>query len=119
MNFDDIMSSIRSAADTVSKKTEETVEISKLKFNIAKIKGDIEKKYADLGRCVYGACKGAENYQESSNAIVKDIDDLKAELKKAEDELKEITGTFTCPQCGKKCGKGDSFCSGCGRKTDL
>ena len=116
--FDNIYDSLKSAAEVAAKKTEQTVEISKLKFEIAKVKAETDKKYMELGELVYKACKGDSKAQENTTAIIKEIDELFRKVKALLKELDETENAVTCKECGKRNGKDAKFCSQCGEKLN-
>ncbi len=60
--FDDIGRVISGAADTVSRKTGELVEVARLKNQIFNLEREIKRDYADLGKMIY------EQYLESGTA---------------------------------------------------
>ena len=113
-----IYDSLKSAAEVAAKKTEQTVEISKLKFEIAKVKAETDKKYMELGELVYKACKGDSKAQENTTAIIKETDELFRKVKALLRELDETENAVTCKECGKRNGKDSKFCSQCGEKLN-
>ena len=89
--FDDfirgISSDIKTAAEQVSKKTEEVYEISKRRAEKVKIKGRIQADYQKLGELVYGSIKNEENVDEEVAAIVGALD---AEFERISEIYEEI-----------------------------
>ena len=61
--FDDIGRVISGAADTVSRKTGELVEVARLKNQIFNLEREIKRDYADLGKMIY------EQYLERMNPL--------------------------------------------------
>ena len=61
--LDDVMVNVKSAANSVGKKTNEIVDYSKLRFTASGLNNEIRKKYQTLGEEVYTSTKiGSEDY---------------------------------------------------------
>lgn len=63
---------------------------------------------------------------EKADPLV-NVDALKEKTSGLKDKMSDLTGkvvsttsaeTVKCPQCGKECAKGSSFCTGCGNKLE-
>ena len=59
--FDKVADGVRSTAETIGKKTQDVVDISKLKLNAYEINSEIKKRFEALGRIVYDAKQGDYN----------------------------------------------------------
>ena len=97
--FDDFIrgigSDIKNAAEQVSKKAEETFEISKRKAEKMKIKGHIQALYQQLGELTYGGIKNGEDVSEETNEIINKLDEAFVRIEELFEEINEIrTGTF-------------------------
>jgi uncharacterized coiled-coil DUF342 family protein len=97
--FDDFIrgigSDIKNAAEQVSKKAEETFEISKLKAERMKIKGHIQALYQQLGELTYGGIKNGEDVSEETNEIINKLDEAFVRIEELFEEINEIrNGTF-------------------------
>jgi len=113
--FDEIMWKARSAADAASQKTNEMVELSKLKYNIKQIQWDIEKAYSKLGAFVYEAKKrGDEDFADLINLAHGEIDLLGEKLEELEKQLLTCKKVSKCSTCNKENAKDAAFCQRCG-----
>ncbi len=97
--FDDFIrgigSDIKNAAEQVSKKAEETFEISKRKAEKMKIKGHIQALYQQLGELTYGGIKNGEDVSEETNEIINKLDEAFVRIEELFEEINEIkNGTF-------------------------
>lgn len=97
--FDDFIrgigSDIKSAAEQVGKKAEETFEISKRKAEKMKIKGHIQALYQQLGELTYGGFKNGEDVSEETNEIIMKLDEAFVRIEELFEEINEIkNGTF-------------------------
>ena len=90
-----IGSDIKTAAEQVGKKAEETFEISKRRVEKIKLKGKIQASYEKLGELVYGSIKNGEDVEEEVAVIVEQLD---ADFERVSEIFAEINaiknGTF-------------------------
>lgn len=97
--FDDFIrgigSDIKSAAEHVGKKAEETFEVSKRRAEKVRIKGHIQSLYQNLGELTYGKMKNGEDISEEVNAIVEQLDAAFERIEELFDEINSIKdGSF-------------------------
>lgn len=98
--FDDFIrglgSDIKTAAEHVGKKAEETFEISKRRAERMKIKGHIQSLYQRLGELTYGGLKNGEDVSEEADEYVKQLDAAFARIEELFAEINAIkNGTFS------------------------
>ena len=90
-DFDDIIKGLRSdlknASKQVEKKTNETIEISKLRVEKMKLKGKIQSCYEELGELVYGGYKNEEDIEEGKKALFEELD---ADFERIEEIYREV-----------------------------
>ncbi len=101
--FDDFIrglgSDIKTAAEHVSKKAEETFEISRRRAERMKIKGHIQSLYQRLGELTYGGMKNGEDVSEEAGAYVAQLDEAFARIEELYEEINAIkNGTFVPEQ---------------------
>ena len=75
-----IGSDIKIAAEQVSKKAEETFEISKRQAEKMRIKGHVQSLYQQLGELTYGGMKNGEDVSEETAEIVAKLDEAFARI---------------------------------------
>ena len=97
--FDDFIrgigSDIKNAAEQVSKKSEETFEISKRKAEKMKIKGHIQALYQQLGELTYGGIKNGEDVSEETAELIAKLDEAFFRIEELFEEITAIkNGTF-------------------------
>ena len=85
--LDDVIFKARVAADVAGKKTNEVVEIGKLKYKAKQVSWEIEKSYAKLGALVYEARKSGEEFEDVILLAVEELDSLNEKLDKLEEKL--------------------------------
>lgn len=116
--FDDVVVNAKSAANAFSKKAGNICDISKLKFNASSIRGEINKKYQELGEMTYDSKCEKEVSQEVIDAKVGEIKALKEDLAAVNELLATAKNLMICPACSAVISKDSQFCSKCGIKIE-
>ena len=116
--FEGFLNKVKDAADVAGKKTNEFIDITKVKMAIARAEKDLSATYEGLGRLVYDAKKGAEDITELMDACVAHIDELNAEIENLQDKLAETQNAVRCTACGIYNEKDAAFCKSCGEKLN-
>ncbi len=114
MNFNDTVVKAKELLDATGQKVNEAVNIQKIRFNIAKVKSDINHDYQLLGRLYYS---GEKNGNVDAHAIRAIIDEIDMELDKQrelEAELAFAMGNTVCDSCGAVNPGDADFCNKCG-----
>ena len=102
--------------NTVERKSEEVVKISKLKFQISKIKNELNTCYGSLGRHIYQARKNGVSDEQYEQELICKISALHEELNTVTEELNRTKGARPCVQCGQVNEVSNEFCSRCGAR---
>ena len=97
-------------------KSNEFVEITKLKFSIADIEGDIAKLMREIGETVYEAYKDNKEPDEAINEKCAEIAEKYANIAEMRAKLNELKNITICPKCGAPMDKDSLFCAKCGEK---
>lgn len=113
MSFlDSMKSELLSAGRDVSQKAKEVSEVAKLKLDIKSKEDALNKQYVELGKRYYDMHKEGE----IPEAEIVNISTLRSEIADLKEEILQIQGACTCPQCGNTLPEGTVFCSQCGAK---
>lgn len=112
--IDEFVFMAKNAAGVASKKTEEVVEISKLKYQIKQAEWDLEKAYAKLGAIVYESKRSSEDFSDAILLATSEIDDLKQKAAHMEDTLRTYRKVKKCAKCGQDSDSSAAFCVHCG-----
>lgn len=91
-DFDDVMKDLRSdiktMADEVGKKTNETVEVSKLRMERMKLKNRVKSNYQRLGEVIYGGRKNQEDVSDVTSVLYSQLDTDFARIEQIYDEIR-------------------------------
>ena len=113
--FNDLSKRFTSVAKTVSEKTKDSVEVTRIANDLRVQKNTLEQLYTELGKVCYAVRMGeAEADQAEALAErVRQTRDRIDELTAQRDAIRDIR---RCPGCGAVMTKDARFCSSCGRK---
>ena len=105
------------ALGLVCEGAERVAEGVKLRYEAARVEGEMDGKLMEAGEMVYATHTG--NPTESGELLEKlrEIDELKARLAELNETLGRTEEAF-CPDCGEAVREGDHFCRSCGGKLD-
>ncbi len=88
--FDDLGRCISEAASEIGKRTEETIEIQKLKSKIRSLKRSSERDYIDMGKAVYEKFQKQEVLDLELVPFCEAIEKREEEIEKHEEEISRI-----------------------------
>lgn len=127
--FYDLMDSLRAsveAAGTLALGTlglacegaEKIAEGVKLRYQAARVEGEMDGKLMEAGEMVYATHTGSPTESEELLEKLREIDELKARLAELNETLGRTPEAAVCPSCGEAVEDGDRFCRSCGEKLD-
>lgn len=120
MSFlDDVINTTKTVAATAGKKTDEAVQLSKLKLKAVQVNSEIKGKYEKLGALIYQMAKSDEKHNEEFDLLIADIDDCYAKLAEIEEKTDALKQEITCPVCGVKTKNDNAYCPKCGEKLPV
>lgn len=106
------------AAKNTAKKSEELIEIGKVKGKIRDEEGKIEKLKMQIGETAYSKFKeGADTFSEATE-LCTGIDEALDAIKGFEDKILQLKHIRICPECGAEVEDIVAFCSKCGNKFE-
>lgn len=115
--FEDVLSCAKSVAQTAGKKTEEFVEMTIVRVEIADLRREISALYEGLGRLVYDSRTANEPVEDMVEACVEQLKVLQAKLEKLEDKVMESKNVIRC-DCGTLNVNTAVYCNQCGKQLD-
>ncbi len=117
--LDDVKKGLTDVSETIVKKSNEIVEVQKLKLKKSSLEKDIREAYLELGKMYYKHIEkdGAadENAQDAYTRIV----EAKEAVAELTAKLEQFSRERTCPVCGEKSSKDMVYCPHCGHKFEV
>jgi uncharacterized coiled-coil DUF342 family protein len=114
-SFDRFLNRAKDVADIAAQRTNEVVEISKLKIQALRLSNSIAKAYEELGSVYYNHVKYNGNSEILHNCVT-EIDRLLKEQDELNQALREVGNkpSVFCSACGQELSADDVYCSRCG-----
>ena len=127
--FYDLLNSLRAGAEAAGtlalgtlglacEGAEKIAEAVKLRYEAARVEGEMDEKLMEAGEMVYATHTGNPTESEELLEKLREIDGLKARLADLNETLGRTPEGPVCPDCGVDVKVGDLFCRFCGRKLD-
>lgn len=110
--FEQLGKKITDAGQGVAQSGKNAMDVSRLNSLISDRKKQISQGYAALGEAYFMFHKNDPS-PEFPN-LMADLNGYFADIKKAENDIKQIRGVVKCPTCGADIAIGSAFCSACG-----
>ena len=115
--LDTLKEKISQTTRVVTKKSNELVEITKLKASAAEVERDISRMFREIGQGLYEAYKTDESYAGAEDAFAS-LDEAHARLAELQGKIGELRNVKKCPVCQKDMERNAEFCSACGAKFE-
>ncbi len=109
-----ISKTFRETMGTVGKKTDEFVEIQKIRNRQGQLESRIENNYQEIGRKIYWRFRNGEAFDEQLAELCREIMRMEKEVEACKEQVAEKKGQTICPSCGAGVPKEASFCMYCG-----
>lgn len=112
--MDAVMKKLSTAAKTVTQKTGEFVELTKLNLNVSNEEDKLEKIYSEIGKMVYGSYSAGQEVSDEIQKLCESVDDEEAKIRIIKRKIAELKQTSFCKVCGVNVKKDALFCPNCG-----
>ena len=109
---------ISEKAEVVSKKTEDTIEIQKMKSQIRGMERSNERDFQDMGEMIYEQFKKGKAIDSDFMELCEAIEEREAEMETLNKQVAEIKGLDVCKNCQEHLDASVVFCPKCGTKVD-
>ncbi len=116
--FETVKEKINQTTRVVAKKSNDLVELTKLKSAVADAEDTVDKILRQMGEALYEAYKtGADSYT-SLEENCEEIDAAYARIEELQSRISELKNAKVCPNCKKEMERDAVFCSSCGEKFE-
>lgn len=116
--LEDLGKRISETADSVGKKTEQMLEVQKIKGQIREIERNSEKDLADIGRILYERYKSSAETDSELSVICEEIEKREKLMKALEKRLAKARGVVVCTACHADVEPEMRFCPHCGKEME-
>lgn len=117
-NLENLGKTISETAEVVSKKTEEAVEIQKMKSQIRGLERSNQRDFQDIGKIIYERFKKGEVVDTAFIELCETIEGREEQIQDYRRQVAEIKGMDVCPSCKEHVEPGAVYCPKCGAKID-
>lgn len=117
ISFEELSRTLSSAAENVGKKTEEFIEVQKIRAQINSAARSVEKSYKDLGEMIYRRYSAGEGVDAEVAVLCEDIAQLQQSIIEKKEELASRKGKKICPTCEAEIDPDAVYCMKCGAKV--
>jgi len=114
--LDNIGRKVAEAAQMVTKKSGELIEVGKINVNISSEEDKIRKYYEQIGKLVYNLYTSGEDLPSEIADICVKIRTSEETIKELKQKLLELKNMKACENCGANVEKTAVYCSKCGAK---
>lgn len=111
-----IINNVEKTAKTVVQKSNDVVEITKLKMAISNAEAEAEELIADVGRLVYEAYKSGEGNPELVEEKCEQIEALKKDIEEKRNLFAKLRNLKRCNECEYENEAEAVYCCKCGSK---
>ncbi len=116
--FEKLKETVAGATKTAVDKSNEIVEVTKIKFAIRDMENETEKLLREIGEAVYNSVKSGNDPSEIIEAHCKEIDTKYEEITALREKLRAYKNIKLCSGCGCEVAEDSVFCSKCGEKMN-
>lgn len=117
-NLESLGKTISEKAEVVSKKTEEAVEIQKIKSQIRTMERNNERDLQDIGKMIYEQFKKGKPVSTDFVELCEAIEDREESIEAYNKQVADLKGMDVCKNCKEHLDANAAYCPNCGTKVD-
>lgn len=117
-NLSNLGKIITEKAEVVSKKTEEAVEIQKIKSQIRVMERNNERDFQDIGKMIYEQFKKGKPVDTEFVELCEVIEDREESIDAYNKQVADIKGKEICQNCKEPLDADVVYCPKCGTKVE-
>lgn len=104
--------------EVVADKTEQAIEIQKLKNQIHVMERNNDRDFKHIGKMIYYKHQQNETVDDCYVELCDAITERNASIEELKLKIAKIKGTDTCPNCEATLDQGAKYCSKCGTEVE-
>lgn len=105
-------------AKEATRRSGDLFEVTKIKFELAKLEKEMENNLTGLGALYFQKYKGVEDVDEEIERLLQSTDKLEEEISAMEKQIEKLQPKgVTCPDCNIDLPSGGKYCSFCGKEV--
>ncbi len=104
--------------EDVAKKTEETLEIQKIKSQIRVLKKGNDRDFQDIGKMIYERFQKNEEVDSEFVELCEAIQEREESIDENKKQIAKIKGLDVCPKCKEHVEPNVVYCPKCGTKME-
>lgn len=116
--LNDIGKRITDTAKTVTRKSEDIVEITKLNLAIGSEEDKIKRMLYEIGSELYRSYINGKPYGESYDSKCSEVKQLEENIKTLKERILLLKGNKTCKTCNSVVDVEVNYCPSCGEKFE-
>lgn len=110
--FDDLGKKVSDAGQKTVQKTKDMSEIMRINSLVSQTENRLNTTYAQIGRLYVN--QHSTDFEEGFASLMASVKNMEAELQGYREQIQDLKGIRSCPQCGAEVQKGGAFCTACG-----
>ncbi len=114
----DIGRKVATAAKTVTKKSEDVVELTKLNMTIGNEEDKIKRLLFEIGSELYRGYTSGKNLEEVYDKQCEEVKQLEENIRLLRERVLELKGSKTCTACKSIVALDVNYCPHCGQKLE-
>ncbi len=116
--LDEVLAKAKDLAKVAGNKTEEVVELTRLKIQASQLRGDIDANYLKLGEIIYELNKAGTENEELISMCIAEIESQREELAELTNKIDEMKNVVKCTECMAANPVGALYCARCGARLE-
>ena len=116
--LDEVLAKAKDLAKVAGNKTEEAVELTRLKIQASQLRGDIDANYLKLGEIIYELNKAGTENEELISMCIAEIESQRTELAELTNRIDEMKNVVKCSECLAANPVGALYCARCGARLE-
>ena len=113
--FNDLSKKFSNVAKSVSEKTKDSVEVTRIASDLRIQRNQLEQLYTELGKVCF-ALRMGEGDSDQAEKLAQDIQRVRDRIEELNAQRDAIRDVRRCPACGAVMTKEARFCSSCGKR---